>query len=296
MYLCRNFKGFFKIIASYICVILLIASLSNLTKNIWSAEESSKGVFLPIIMYHGVLKASDYRDAYKITPDTLENDMKYLCEHGYKTVLTEDLLKYVYNGVPLPEKPVMITFDDGFYNNIEYALPLLEKYDMKAIISIVGYFTDTLAENDSHEPAYSYCTWDDISQLIATGRIEIGNHTYNMHSNTSRRGCAKLSYEDNEAYSTALTNDVGLLQSRIYEKTGFMPVTFAYPYGYISPESIPVLRELGFKATLTCYERPNYITANPDCLYGLDRYNRPNNMSTEAFMQKLLTEKPNNTK
>ena len=65
---------------------------------------------------------------------------------------------------------------------------------------------------------------------------------------------------------------------------------YAYPYGAISAESEPVLKDLGFYASLSCREKPNYITKDPDCLWQLGRYNRPSGISTETFMQRALGE------
>ena len=70
-----------------------------------------------------------------LSPAQFESDLKYLKENGYHTVVVQDLIDYVEKGVPLPEKPVMLTFDDGYYNNYYYAFPLLEEYDAKIVIS-----------------------------------------------------------------------------------------------------------------------------------------------------------------
>lgn len=239
-------------------------------------------------MYHSIADDEARCNQYCVTPETLESDLKYLKENGYTAVLTEDLINYVFQGEALPEKPVVITADDGFYNNLYYMLPLLEKYDMKAIISIVGSFTDNVAAQDVHNKIYAYCSWEDVSRLLESERIEIGNHTYNMHSTAVRNGCAIMSGESEEDYHAALLNDLGLMQSLTFENTGYTPIAFTYPYGYICRESKSVIRELGFKAYYTCYEQPNYITHSPDTLYGLNRYNRPSGISTEDFMKRVL--------
>ena len=67
-------------------------------------------------------------------------------------MVVEDLIRYVDQGTPLPEKPVMLTFDDGHYNYISYLLPLLEEYDMKAVVSVVGEFADTYTETRTPTP------------------------------------------------------------------------------------------------------------------------------------------------
>lgn len=288
MYCCFNLKK---------CIAIVVASVMVLMTccigiSVFGKEESTedRGVFLPIIMYHSIVDNQSACNDYTVTPSMVESDLKYLKEHGYQTVTVQDLLNYIEFDTPLPEKCFMLTVDDGFYNNYTYLVPLLQKYEYSGIISFVGEFTDITAVNDPHVPEYSYCTWEDIQSILDTGVIELGNHTYNMHSNDVRKGCSKFSYETEDDYKNILLSDVGKLQDEFIQNVGVAPIVFAYPYGYISKESVSVLKSLGFKATLTCYERPNYITKDADCLFGLDRYNRSLKYSTEEYMQKLLGE------
>ncbi len=292
MYECRNAKHFFGLILLDILVFSICSAFFFIGKNLFisSADvNSEKPVFLPVIMYHSVFSGTP--EEYIVTPVQFENDLSWLAENGYTSVTAQQLTDYVNDKGNLPEKSVMITFDDGCYNNLSDVLPLLEKYDMHAIVSVVGQYTDVTAENDPHIPAYSYLTWDDINRLIASGRVEIGNHTYNMHSfKGDRKGCSKNPDENEEEYRRILTEDLSRLQSEIHEHTNTLPAVFAYPFGFISSESLPVIRELGFAVTLTCSERPNYITRNPECLYGINRYNRSGFYSTEEFMNKIFKE------
>ena len=82
-----------------------------------AAVRNEETVFLPIIMYHGVLNDSTRQGQYVISPAMLESDLAYIRAQGYETVLVQDLIDYVDNGKPLPEKSIMLTFDDGYYNN-----------------------------------------------------------------------------------------------------------------------------------------------------------------------------------
>lgn len=288
MYECCCAKRFFKLVLLDIIIfsVCLIFFLIGKTIVFSASPNNDEEVFLPVIMYHSICENNPHD--YSVTPEQVESDLAYLKNNGYTAVTAQQLADYVYNDGFLPAKPVLITLDDGFYNNLYYLLPLLEKYDMNAVISIVGNFIDNNAEENPHVPEYSYLTWDDVNELLRSNRIEIGNHTYNMHSNNSRKGCSIYSGENPESYADIFNDDISLLQSEIHEHTGTIPFIFAYPYGYICSESIPVLRENGFLITLTCRERPNYINHDPDCLYGLGRYNRSGNISTEEFMEKIL--------
>ena len=287
MYMCFNFKKSVIVASSIILSILCCTLGFNL---IYSRADTDKGIFLPVIMYHSIIDDVSQINDYVVTPQIVESDFEYLKSHGYETVTIQNLLDYIQNDVKLPEKPVLITVDDGFYNNYCYLVPLLQKYDYSAIISFVGEYTDITAVNDPHVPEYSYCTWEDIKNMLDTNTIELGNHTYSMHDNSVRKGCSKLSYETEEQYKSVLISDVGKLQQEFHEHIGKTPKVFAYPFGYISKESVPILKNLGFKATLNCYEKPNYIVKDLNCLFGLNRYNRSANYSTNDYMKKLLGE------
>jgi peptidoglycan/xylan/chitin deacetylase (PgdA/CDA1 family) len=257
--------------------------------SVYAAKNEPQPVALPVIMYHSVCEKSP--TDYVVTPQQLNSDLEWLRNNGFESVSAQQLINYTRGSDPLPKKPVLITFDDGFYNNLSIALPLLEKYNMKAVISIVGRYTDDYAAADPHSDKYSYLTWDDISVLAASPLIEIGSHTYDMHSRTDgRNGCAKLNTETNEEYAALLRSDIGLLRTELHLNCGIVPYVFAYPFGDLCKESLPVLRDSGILMTLTCREGMNYITRESDCLYGIFRYNRSGLYSTDEYMAMIAKE------
>ena len=85
---------------------------------------------LPILMYHDVTDGPTSDNPMVVTTEKLEGDLCWLKENGYHTILPRELTA----GEPLPEKPVMITFDDGYVSNYHLLFPLLQKYQMKAAI------------------------------------------------------------------------------------------------------------------------------------------------------------------
>ena len=293
MYFCVGVR---KILPGLLSVIIIFTAavlfaVNKLAYRSESVNAEEERIFVPVIMYHRLLKDPDKAGDYVVSPDVFEADMQYLAEKGYTSVFVRDLADYVETGASLPEKPVVITFDDGYYNVMTYAYPYMKENNIKAVMNIVGAYTEQSTEEDEHNPAYSYLTWDEITELDKSGLFEIGSHTYDMHSMTGRRGCKRLYNENAEEYKNALIGDIGMLQDILKAKSEVTPVTFAYPYGFISTESIDILKEIGFKALLTCYEKPNYISRSDsgECLV-LNRYNRPSGISTEEFMKKLLSE------
>ena len=120
---------------------------------------------LPVVMYHQITKNIARAGEYCVTLNELEGDMEYLKEKGYTTIDIEQLLDYIYNNEPLPEKPVMLTFDDGYETVYSYLLPLLEKHNMCAVASVVGAYADLFTQLDDHTLIYSYMNWAVHSSL-----------------------------------------------------------------------------------------------------------------------------------
>ena len=149
----------YKIILSFVAMVSLFSFLFS-----FSFAKSDDEIELPIIMYHSLLKSQ--KSTYIVHPNIFEEDLKYIQSKGYSTITMTELINYVYNDAPLPEKPIIITFDDGYYNNLSYAVPLLHKYNMKAVISIVGEYSDRYTESDEANPNYGYLRWKDINELI----------------------------------------------------------------------------------------------------------------------------------
>jgi len=246
----------------------------------------SDSISVPVIMYHSILEDKNRQGDYVISPSTLESDIKYLIKNGYSFVLIEDLIEYVYEGKELPKKPVVLTFDDGYYNNMLYLPPILKKYNAKASIAVVGKFTDIFSENDSHNPNYSHLTWEDIKKLSKEDYIEFSNHTYNMHETKKRLGCFKMKSESPSEYERALSEDILKMQKTLSEKSDVKCEVFTYPYGKVSNDSVDIIKKLGFKASLSCYEKTSQITKDKNSLYLIGRYNRPSGISTQNFMKK----------
>jgi len=268
-----------------IIMITVLAVFTPAANVIYTASKPS--LRLPIIMYHHVLKDSRKLGKYTVSPKEIEGDIIYLKQHGYTTIVMEDLINFVYNGGELPEKPIMLTFDDGYYSNYVYALPILEKYDCKAVISITGDYIDKSTEEGDLNPAYSYLTWDLVKELTESDYVEIQNHSYGMHEICDRKGCAIMKGEGYDDYSKKMINDIGRLQEVIEGKTGYRPTTFTYPYGFICVECNKILKDMGFLATLSCYEGVNILTGKEDELYELKRFNRPSGINREKFFNKF---------
>ena len=268
----------------------LLAASHLLPETNWASpalSRSGTAVPLPILMYHSVLRDPSRSGDYVVTPDLLEQDLAFLASHGYTTLFPSELAQAVLHGEALPEKPVILSFDDGYQNTLTYVLPLLERYDMKAVASVVGSYSEQYSLSPDPNPSYAYLSWEGICALADSGRFEIANHSYDMHRQFPRRGAMRIPGEDPVAYCAALRKDAAATQSLLTRHCGILPTTYAYPYGHISPESVPVLRELGFTVLLTCESRINQIDGSPESLLSLGRFNRPAGVATDEMMARI---------
>lgn len=266
---------------------LLFAAVFSLPRTLQTAavpKESS--VRLPVVMYHHICPDQSLAGPYVLPADVLEEDFEFLQRSGYTPVSVRELLAYVTTGAPLPEKPVLLTFDDGQRSFLTRALPLLERYNFPAVVNVVGAFTDLYTENGDTNDRYACLNADDLRALSQHPLVEIGCHSYGMHTLGDRRGMGRKPGESDDAYRAALTADLARFNDRTSVLIGGQPRILAYPFG-IENE---LLRDLaaanGFDVTLTCREVVNVVRVGGD-LTELGRFNRPYGIASEQFFSKF---------
>ncbi|MEE0913501.1 MAG: polysaccharide deacetylase family protein [Ruminococcus sp.] len=267
--------------------LIMVFALTNQSVAVETISESNDEVYLPIIMYHSLLKDKNLQNDYTISPDLFEADLKYITENGYTTITVSDLIAYVYEDKDLPDNCIMITFDDGYYNNYYYAYPLLEKYKCRAVISPIVSMTEKFTETEDVSVSYGYITTDDINEMIDSGYVEIQNHSYDMHTITPRRGVEQKRGETLDEYKKIISEDITKAQTYIKENTGTTPQCFVYPFGAESESTLQIIKDLGFLCTLTCTEKANTITKDPDSLYELGRFRRDRNESMAQLLSRI---------
>ena len=246
-----------------------------------------KEVEVPIIMYHLITERPKYIGKHGITPTELEKDLIYLKENDYTTIIMQDLIDFVERGKKLPQNPIILTFDDGNFSDYSYLLPLLQKYEMKAILAIIGEATDRYTNVLEKNPKakISNMAWQHVQELHNSGLCEIQNHGYNVHG---KGGSGKKRSESAEAYHTRLSADLLKLQNACEAHLGWLPNTFVYPLGIVGAGSRQVLESLGMVASLGCEEGINIVRqGDKDCLFNMHRYNRPTGRNVESILNKM---------
>jgi Predicted xylanase/chitin deacetylase len=271
-----KYKVFIKYFIFTLIFLLLAVSIIRDAARIYTVSSRQLTLSVPIIMYHQVKNNSLGKDV--ISPYEFESDLKYLSEKKYNTITMSELIDYVYNDTKLPDNPIILSFDDGYLTTYKNVFPLLKKYNMKIVLSIVGKSTDDFSRVKDNNLNYAHLTWNQIKEMEDSGLVEIQNHTYNMHKiYNGRYGCAQKRNETLSSYEKAITEDVVTFQDRIEKMIDTLPNTFTYPYGKYNNNTEDILKKLGYKATLSCQYGVNLIGHDPNQLYGLKRMCRAHN-------------------
>ena len=248
-----------------------------------SADTRDSPPELYTLMYHGFTKNAQKQNNYFIDPACLENDLRYLRDNGYESVTVSDLEKYFSCGAALPDKPVMLTFDDGYYSNYLYAYPLLKKYGFRAMLSPIGRACEEAEKENKQDEFYSQCTTEQLGEMFSSGIFEAAYHSYDLHRTVDgAQGVQKRQGETDGEYAARLHDDIEKLRGLLKDSAGVQVSCFTYPFGAKSGETEGIIRAEGFTSAMDCEEKPT-VLASPEDLYHIHRYLRPPDISSEEF-------------
>ena len=218
--------------------------------------------------------------------------MLALKEAGFTSILFKDLVDYADNGKSLPEKPVLITFDDGYLSNYQYAYPILRELNMKATISVIGRFVGKTIDDTTGALIIPHFNWDEAREMYQSGLVDIQSHSYDMHDAgygipSQRKGVLQKEGEGNSLYSAVFTEDCLKEKELIETNVGNKVFVFTYPYGEYSITSEKILKQLGFKVTLILGEDISQINRNVDSLFRLKRIIVNNNITSNELVKRI---------
>ena len=258
------------------------------------SPEEGRAAPLEILAYHHI--ADSKQSDTVISAAQFEQQLAALSEAGYNAVSAGDILDFVERGSPLPEKALLITFDDGYQSNYEYAFPILKKYNMKAVVSPIGISMGTDRYRDTELVDVPYFGWEEAREMADSGIFEIGSHSFDMHAyppaepdpDACREGILQQSGESEENYIASLRRDTETFIDIYEQNMGYRPFVFAFPYGKHDTLAEVLLLEYGFKMTFTTQTGSNEIIKGlPQSLYGLRRYTVSGEMSGNDLVELL---------
>ena len=200
-----------------------------------TAEEILARPQVPILCYHQIRdwRATDSKAAkdYIVPVAEFKAQMKMLADSGYNTILPDELFSYLKYGTKLPEKPIMLTYDDTVIDQYTVAQAEMKKYGFKGVFFIM---TVSLGRPN-------YMSRAQVKSLSDAGH-EIGSHTWDHHNVKKYKG---------EDWVTQIEKPTKTLK----EVTGRDIKYFAYPFGLWNPEAIPELKKRGFDGAFVLAEK-----------------------------------------
>ena len=221
---------------------------------------------VPILMYHYISVPPPGSDQYRldlsVTPADLDAQMAWLAENGYTTITLQDLLYHLNLGWPLPAKPIVLTFDDGYKDAYENALPILGKYGFVGTFFII---TDRITYGD-----LNYATWPQVVEMHEAG-MDIQSHS-RTHPDLRRLSPAKLLWQ--------ILGSREALEARLDKKVRF----FCYPAGRYDDNTIRALEQFGYWAAVTTEYGATHSTDAP---FTLKRIRIRRHDTLEGFIEKV---------
>ena len=220
-------------------ILLLMAALGIFFTQFYTPPVDNP---LPVLMYHHLVPDGEDCNDMTVTDKRMDHDLTWLDDHGYTTILPADLV----SGEPLPEKPVLITFDDGYQSNYDLLFPLLQKHEAKAAIALITGMQD-------NKWADQFLRWEECREMADSGLVEFGSHTHLLHNMDGRdgaftkggvNGIQRDPAESDDAFRARVLDDIQLSHDRLEEELGREVTFFAYPYGLVEPDAEELVNEL----------------------------------------------------
>ncbi len=284
-----------KLCAILLCIFMFFPSVG------FAQSYSIRGLNVTVsaIMYHRVTENPDEWDDYNISPTQLEDDIKSFLDAGftpisiseyiYMTSTFEELRQKMWRDtekllqlrlfLETRQKPLLITFDDGYKDGYTLVFPLLKKYNVCANFFIVGSY--------SNSGNSLFLNPENIKEMYDSGLAEFGNHSYELHNLTPYEISSLIS-KPNALELSNVGVDYLKNSDFLEDILGFAPSSVSYPYGVHSPYSEMLLDLMGVTATYITEDIP--FKTLSDGMRKITRVNRSSIFSSKDFVN-LISKK-----
>lgn len=249
---------------------------------------------VPILMYHSFTENPDEVNGTTVLLEDLRRQIAALKEEGYQAVSYQDLIDYVHLGAGLPEKPILLSIDDGYRNNLELAAPVLEAEGFSATIAVIGCSVGKTTYKDTDFPITPHFSLESAAPYVEKGVLDIQTHSYDMHQVETldgaecRQGVLRRDGESEEEYLDALRADALRAKEQITSALDTAVQVYTYPYGRYDTLSEVALHSMGFQVTVTTDPGINVIIKGiPQSLYLLKRLDMSGGLSSGELIEAL---------
>lgn len=255
-----------------------------------------------VLCYHEVADSISDPTGNAISADRLIQHFTWLQANGYHVISIDDLLAARQGERPLPDHAVLLTFDDGYVSFYNRVFPLLQAFHYPAVLALVGSWLDAPPDaqviyGDRPVPRSNFMTWEQLSEVLASGLVEIASHSYGLHRGilanpqgnlepalTSRRyDPASGRYEDDAAQIIRIRKDLARNSDLLQRHLGVRPRVMVWPFGRYNQPAEIIARDLGMPVAMS-------LDSGANSLKHLDRIHRflvPGNQKLEDLVWEL---------
>ncbi len=225
---------------------------NDIIKNV---NVSDYTVNVPVLLYHHIGHTNFSNDIISVAG--FKSQLDAINNAGFNTVSLNQLHNYVYYGIPLPEKPVCITFDDGYESNYNIAYPYMKKLGMNGTIFVIGSSVGKDTYKETSVPIYPHFNLLQADEMIKSGVMQIHSHSFDMHQSpqleegVARQSADILPGESVEDYMIALENDYTAFRDNVYNALGVTDRFIAYPHGIYTEITEQFFSKKGVSITMS---------------------------------------------
>lgn len=271
--------------------VILLGAVLLVVVNIQQVQAARSPNDYVVISYHDIVDASVTPDmdiySQTITRSRLIEHFNLIDAGGYQPVSLQQIIDAKAGGLPLPEKAVLLTFDDGYRSFYDIVFPLLQLYNFPAVQAVVGSWLDVPAGGQVPYgsitlPRERFLSWAQVKTLDASPLVEIASHSYGLHYGVvgnpmgNEQAAAVTSiwnaysgYESEAEYLERVRQDMAQTQRRFQEQTGRSPRIIVWPYGAYSEATLNIAAEYGMDYTFSLLSAPNQLN---DSMRTINRY------------------------
>ncbi|OLS38947.1 chitin deacetylase [Alkalihalophilus pseudofirmus] len=235
-----------------------------------------------VLMYHHFDEDPTKASSAVIHPETFREQLLTLKEAGYTSIPERDFYDHLYNGKELPALPLVITIDDGYVSNYEFAYPILKELEIYATIYVVTSYR-------GEKPGWNeHFSWEQAREMKESGWIEIQGHTHNGHGDiaTGKKDGPFLvtvaAEETKELYQERIYKDLTEAKQLLEKEIDNEFYSFAFPFGLYNKEVVGFAEDIGYELMYTVKPGRTFSYQNP---HTIKRLNASGEYSGEELLK-----------
>jgi biofilm PGA synthesis lipoprotein PgaB len=284
------------------CLLLVLVGSATISD---AARSQPAGQRFVAIAFHDVVDNRDQLETDSVTSTSLVQFFDWLKGTGWTAVSLDDVAAAARGVRPLPDKAILISFDDGYASLYTRVFPLLKVYRLPIVAALVGSWMEgrlegTVVYGDRVVPRSNFISWAQAREMQASGLVEFASHSYNLHRGvmanpqgnmvpaaiTWQYDPATSSYEDDTQFRARIRADLERARSQMATNLGRPPRALVWPFGRYSGPALEVAKQVGFTFALTLEPEPAYTSD----LFAIHRYFPSQNPSLGDLARNLRFE------